>query len=454
MNQEIEDFFSQREGLRKKYEYPGTFKDYVGEIAESVCASPQAHKSIMNKLIIEETRRILLNEISHQALEQQLSRYPLLSTADHHGLLNYGLLYNSNILYGEIIKKLKLPFVVVAATGNVPLINISYPRGFYFKGEKFNFFSERKSKIPVFLFELKLSATRNQGIQSLITNIDNTSITPEERKFLEHLLFDCLEIEEVSQKFATFTDQITYLNYKLWKYYFDKSIRDSMPDIIYFQVNHVLVNTLIEEIKKEDSLISLILFDPDVRLFFLKNFYDIQGAWKDDRGTKFFWGISEKKRFVSLEIDLLTNSLVGENFRIELQREAVIEALKTDRILPTLFLTFLIITFLEGYVALGGSNQLDYLPRMQEALVKSLKEIGMNELAERFASRVTDALICGMFAFDFDSGIDLLWHYNSSEGKFSGNLDRGITQDDLDRINNTKVREMIRKGIQTMMKIV
>ncbi|NIM14254.1 MAG: hypothetical protein GTO45_19640 [Candidatus Aminicenantes bacterium] len=454
MNQKIEAFFKERTSLWEKYQYPGTFKDYAEEIAKSVNHSPQKHNSFMLKLIIEEIKPILHNEIPHNVLEDQLSRYPILSTADHHALLNYRLLYNSNLLYLQIIKELKLPFIVASATGSIPLSNNTYPRGFYFKKMKWNFFTKKPSNIPVYLFPSKLTANKKEGIKSFILNYSRKLLTEEEEKFLEHLFFDCLKIEKAARDYDKFSDQITFLNYKLWKYYFDKSIRDSVPDIIYFQINRILVRTLIEEIKKEDSLISLILFDPDVRLIFLKNFYGIQGAWKDDKGTRLFWGISEKKRFVSLEIDLLTNSLVGKDFRIELQREALIEALMKDNIFPSLFFTFLIITFLEGYVALGGSNQLDYLPKMQKALIKSLKEIGMNDMADRFASRVTDKMICGMFPFDFDSGIDLIWHYNSSDGKFNGNLDGGITQDDLDRINNTKVQEMILKGIKTMMEIV
>jgi hypothetical protein len=454
MNQEIEDFLKERTTLREKYQYPGTFKDYAEEIAKSAANSSQTYSRFMLKLILEEIKRILPDKIPPHVLEDQLSRYPLLSTADHHALLNYRLLYNSNLLYSQIIKELKLPFLIVPATGSIPLVNNTYPRGFHFKKQKYNFFTERKSKVPVYLFTSKLTANKREGIKSFILNYSKDLLTGEEEKFLEHLFFDCLEIEKVSRDYDKFSDQITFLNYKLWKYYFDKRIRDSVPDIIYFQVNRILVRTLIEEIKKEDSLISLILFDPDVRLVFLKNFYRIHGAWENDKGTKLFWGISGKKRFVGLEIDLLSNSLVGKNFRIELQREALIEALTKDNISPSLFFTFLIITFLEGYVALGGSNQLDYLPKMQKALIKSLEEIGMNHMADRFASRVTDKMICGMLPFDFDSGIDLIWHYNSSDGKFNGNLDGGITRDDLDRINNTKVQEMILKGIKTMMEIV
>jgi hypothetical protein len=407
----------------------------------------------MKTAIIGKAGRVLPGELALDKLEGQLAQCPLISTADHHGLLNYRLLFNSNLLYSLLMQELKLPFLPVAATGSVPLVNIAYPRGFFFKKQKFNFFSERKSRVPVFLFNSKLTADRNAGVKSFILNYDRNSLTAEEEKFLEHLFFDCLEIEEAARRYDRFSDQITFLNYKLWKYYFDGSIRDSVPGMVYLQVNHIVKRALIDEMRDEGSLISAILFDPDVRLVFVKNFYLIQGAWGDEKGTKFFWGISKKKRYINLELDVLADELVGENFRVPFQREALIEALMEDRILPSLFLDYLVISFLEGYMALGGSNQLDYLPRMQQAHVKSLREIGMEDMAARFASRVTDGLICGMFPFDFDSGIDLIWQYNSRDGKFNGNLDGGITREDLEKVKDMNVQDLILKGVETMLEI-
>jgi hypothetical protein len=209
-----------------------------------------------------------------------------------------------------------------------------------------------------------------------------------------------------------------------------------------------------------------------VRRIFLNNFEGIPGCWGENMGSQLFWGVADKikyKRFIRLCLDDASNSLVGDNYKIELERETILDALKTKKIIATIFFDYLILSFIDGYMMLGGFNQLDYLPQMQEAHIismieymiqmqrahiKSLKEIGMNDLAEEFASRVTDGFICGMFPFDFDSGIDLIWHYNSCNGKFNGNLDRGLTQEDLDRMNNMKVKDMIGAAVEMMLGIV
>ncbi len=470
MNEKLEEFFKKRPNMLKKYRYPGTFDDFAENIKNSV--TPQKNESFVKKIIMENVERIFSNEISLKALEDQLLNAPILSTADHHGILNYKLLYNANLLYSEIIEKLKLPFIVVFASGNVPLDNISHPRGFYFKNQKFNFFGAKESKTPIFLFEKKLCADKKIGINSIITSYAQDALTPEEMKFLEYLFFECLEIEKVSQNYEIFSDQITLLNYKLWKYYFDKSIRDSIPEMLYLESNQMIINLLIEKIKDKNSLESLILFDPEVRRIYLKNFEGVPGCWGESMGSQLFWGVVDKKkykRFIRLRLDDASNSLVGDNFKIELEREAILDELKTKNIIATIFFDYLILSFIEGYLTLGGFNQLDNLPQMQEAHIismidymiqmqqahiKSLKEIGMNDLADQFASRVIDGLICGMFPFDFDSGIDLIWHYNSHDGKFNGNLDRGLTREDLDRMNHMKVKDMIGAAIETMLGIV
>lgn len=453
MNNKLERFFKKRPYMREKYEFPGTFGDLTEDIANSATRGIIGKGSFI-KGLIKEAGRILSPEISLDKLEIQLTDYPVVSTADHHGLLHYKLLYNSNILFSEVIRKLKLPYIVVVATGNIPLNNISYPRGFYFKKEKVNFFKSKGSSVPVFLFKSKLAGHRKQGIESIIFSYNKKSVTVEELKFLDFLFFESLEIEKTSKNYETFSDQVTFLNYKLWKYYFDGGIRESTPDIIYLQSNGIIDEIIIDELKQKDSIISMILLEPEIREVFLENFREIQGCWGEEYGSHLFWGISGINRWMPLRFESDSNRLVGDDFFLELDGENIINNLNSKKILPTTFLVFLIISFMEGQLALGGSNQLEYLPQMQKAHIKSLREIGMNDLADRFASRATDGFICGMFPFDFDSGIDLIWHYNSHDGKFNGNIDRGLAQEDLDKVLNMKVKDMIGPAIETMLKIV
>lgn len=462
MTKKLTIFFENRPDIFEKKIFDGTFREYAKVQIESM--KTNTHKSFLRDAIIKQAKGLLSDQINVEDLERQLENYPIISTADHHGLLNYKLLYNSNILYKQFIEGSKLPFLVVLSSGSVPMVNISHPRGFFFKGQKFNFFSERKCKVPAFLFKDRLNPDSPPILDSILSSYNKESITEEEKKFLEFLFFECLEIEKV-KKYDSFSDQITILNFKLWKYYFDKSIRDNIPDIVYIQANEIYSRALMDEIKKDDSITSKILFDQKKRKIYHKNFSGLQGCWGKDMGSDFFWGIIErkkKKKLVKLSVSDFDNALIGDDFNLNLNKDEVVEALNQNKILPTLFFDFLIITFLEGFMALGGHNQIEYLPKMQKAHIKSLMQFDIVEMAINFGEPVSHGLICGMYPFDFDSGIDLIWHYNSTplnpekpDGprKFNGNMDGGIPQDELDKVSNTDLTELIATGIDETLKI-
>ncbi len=451
MSDQLLSFFSKRPGMEKKYRYSGTFKEYASDILKSLTPAENSKRFIGR--VVREVKRIL-PDTEGESLGRQLERYPVISYADHHGLLHYSLLYNSNILYYLMLNNLSLPSIVVFASGNVPLVNISYPRGFTFSNERFNFFSERKSKVPVYLFDEIIRADRNAGLGSFILNFNRVGLDGQKKRFLEHLFFDCLEIEKVGKNFETFSDQVTYLNSKLWKYFFDEAIRDDVPGILYLQSNIIIKDLLIEEIEKSDSLISTILFNRDVRKIFIENFRNISCCWGENFGSQLFWGISEKKKTVPLKVDNRNDFLSGDGFSLKLTKGEIIDALIGKTILPTVMLDFLVISFVNGFAALGGFNQVEYLPKMQSALIKSVRESGIIADTNRFQKVITDGLVCGMFPFHYRSSLDLIWDFNSSGGVFNGNLNRGITGDLLDAIDSTKISEMIISAIETMKEIV
>ncbi|UCH94608.1 MAG: hypothetical protein JSV88_30675 [Candidatus Aminicenantes bacterium] len=71
------------------------------------------------------------------------------------------------------------------------------------------------------------------GIDSFISSYNKSLINHEELAFLEYLFFDCLDIERASETYEIFSDQLTFLNYKLWKCYFDQTVRDSFVFLIF-----------------------------------------------------------------------------------------------------------------------------------------------------------------------------------------------------------------------------
>lgn len=445
MKEEVMLFLTKRPKMKEKYDFDGTFSDFIDYTIKSIKHDNQV---TLLEVIADEAQRIYSKQIDIQKLKQQLRKYPLLSSADHHGLLNHKLLYNSNLLYSLIIKQLELPYVIVLTSGTISLLNKSHPRGFYFKSNKFNFFNKKSSNVPIYLFNNNITVKQKE-IDSIIPDYPKNLLTSDEENFLNFLFFDFLKIQDITND--NFSDQISILNHKIWDCYFDKSVNDNYPKIIYLQSNEIINKCFIKELSNKTSIIYKILFEPEIRNLYIKNFYGIPGCWGDKSGSHFFWEVSGTKKLRPLRYEESSNSLIGSTQSFYLDKTTIIKKLSNREILPTLFFDFLIITYLQGYMALGGFNQIEYLSKMQQAHVKTLREIGMNHLANEFESRVTDALICGLMPFQFDSGIDLIWHYNSTNGIFNGNLDHGLTQDDLDRVLNMKLREMIEQGVKTML---
>ena len=445
MTNQVDSFLATRPRLLEKYRSAGTFADHAADLAGGLTSKVAADP--LTVAIVAEARRILGNDVDHVALERQLVAQPLLSTADHHALLTYDLLFNSNILHGEVSRIVGLPFNVVLPTGSIPLINRAYPRGFRFHGRKHNFFAHSRRNCPVFLFDEKLNADRDLGLDSLVPFLERGSISAHERSFLECLFFDALEVERAND-LATYSDQLTFLNSKLWRHYFAAELRDRLPQLVYLQSNRIVEEVLVAEIADPGSLVAQILFDPAVRRMYLARFDGIQGCWSADGGTHFFWGVSASNAKIPLRLD--SGRLIGGGSPLPLEPEALIAALRGKRILPAVFFDLLLITFQSGNLNLGGFNQVDYLPQMQAAHVACLERLGRRDLAALFASRVCDAFICGMFPFTHASGLDLIWERNSHDGAFTGTLDGGLTETDLEQVRAASLHTMIGSAIAAM----
>ncbi|HBD93231.1 MAG: hypothetical protein A2015_10970 [Spirochaetes bacterium GWF1_31_7] len=445
MNNKLDLLFRQRPMMKDWY----NSKKSLAEYSKSVLSDINCFESegILSSAITRKAGEILKDRINTGLLNQQLRSVPLISTADHHGLLHYKLLYNSNIILSEVMRFCSMPYSVVLSTGNIPLNNQSYPRGFYFKNAKFNFFPAKYGEQPVGLFTNKIKHTRfNEIIVSYDKNIE---LSKEEISFLYYLFDHLLPEDSVYNLCSTFSEQITLLNFDLWKFFFDENIRDSIPGLIYLETTSLVREIMINELQKESSLLSLILLDKQTRDIFIEEFHNINGCWGDEFGSYFFWGVSDNKKLQRLEV--MDNALSGKDIIIEMTAENIINAIRTKTIFPTLFLSFYIVTFLEDITCFGGFNQIEYLTHMKQAYIRVFERIDRPEMVQRLRRKKTDALICGMIPLQYNSSIDMLWHFNSKNGIFNGNLKGGLTNRDLFSVNSQSIGNMVRGGVESML---
>ena len=88
---------------------------------------------------------------------------------------------------------------------------------------------------------------------------------------------------------------------------------------------------------------------------------------------------------------------------------------------------------------------------MREKYKTTLQELHMDEMVEVFSARNKYNVTCGMFPFEFNSAIDMIWHYNSHNGKFNGTLDGGLTGEDIKKMHNMKVKDIIDRAVEVML---
>lgn len=117
--------------------------------------------------------------------------------------------------------------------------------------------------------------------------------------------------------------------------------------------------------------------------------------------------------------------------------EIIIQKLKENQIIPSLFTTFLTISLARGLICLGGYFQAEYLPAMQRGVVNALRNIGDNNAANLVAQVRADGYLSGMLAVMTETEDDSLIPAGTAEIIARG----GITDNKTDKMLSLTVRD-------------
>jgi hypothetical protein len=453
----LERFLAKRPAVRLQYEHEGSFREYGRRLFHRI---PLGQGTRLSRHIVDFARAQVNFEVDERLLRAQLNQYPLVSSADHAGVLCQDILYNANLLFSGLLDLQSLPYQVVLASNRIPLNNASHPRGITFQGRKLNFFSKRQADVSVWLLDDGLSPDQCRSLGTLFRPEGLEGLTPEQKTFLEFLFLEAINLSQVARTNSIFHDQLIPINNALWRRYFSKQYRMSRPTLLSLPIEHFVRELLLEDLTDPGSLPSRILFDPEVRSVYLEEFQGIAGCWAADSGTHFFWGVDDRRRLVALRLDHRQGTLApaagsAPGFPLRLEAGSVAEALQQKRLVPSLFFEMLLVAFLEGYTLLGGFNQVTYMAWMRVAHERAMLRLGDWPMAARFARTLTDGLICGPVPFPgFPSGFDLLWHFNSTDGRFHGNLNGGLDAGAMESMMNAPLKDLLQNGVTAMLQVV
>jgi hypothetical protein len=330
---------------------------------------------------------------------------------DHHGVMNHPVLLGVNVVsnFSRMFDRTANGDIFTFATGNIPLNNYFYRRGFMVNGVHVNLYPKKdRNKIvyqyPLFDFDIVGSLQRThqwklhnkeaqqflEKIQGIISNIDFSTCT-------------------------TLGDQITKINFYLWPLLFGEDIRANVSNLVSLEYDDLISDFLVYLFENSpESFISQMLFNDELRNKTLIYFEGHTNAWNEARkmGTHFFWGLVNNE---PVRLLLRSGVLANESGTICIpwNKNNIITALRNRQILPGMFLKYSTTIFYAGLKPFAGYASANSVATMQADLsqflapyfpedVQYMKSLVVNNLTSVpvLLHRNSEKVIENYYAFD------------------------------------------------------
>lgn len=339
-------------------------------------------------LLIE---KILGKECADRTITD-LQKNPITSTADHHGILSHPYFLSSNAIRLWNATDRGHTTLLTLPCAGVSLSNHSFPRGFMVhtkknQVEKIYLKSLKEKLVPVYVAD-PLPSTITQNLTQQIQNLILSHTEKEKLNQTITTVFNDAPLLSL----PSFDLQITKATHTLAKELFGHDI-----DLVYLSQETLAVELLLTHHMHEETLIHSLIFDPKITKQFEKHFDGIPGAFSETHGSFLFWGIRDQKR---IQLFYENNQLCSKDtsFELELNPKQVEEMLLNKKIMPTMALNFIVISFYYGLVCGGGFNQVQYLADMKKAWIEVIKNKADQREIERLTALPTDIYL-GDYAF-------------------------------------------------------
>lgn len=384
-----------KEGIRKHVPVVAEFFDQEENIIEF-------SKKILNcptNSVYEERQKNLCDETERyveRLFGVKINIIPplIINIVDHHAILNHPILLATNIIANahRLLQLGTKQPIVVFTSSIVPVNNFFNKKGFELHRKRIPLFSNKEMhQANCFLEKQDFNFTKR------LKDIDNWEMFDDsEKQFLLSIEKEILALDFFRAR--SYNDQISIINNFLWKKTFHEDIRSGIPEL-YYLTQEDITRDLVSNILREDNMVSKAIFDADFRQIILNNFKGVTVCWDEEKnkGTHFFWYKDENNE--SKRLFLKGQFLVSENGlkKIKLTKEDVIPLIKKNEIVPSLFVVFSYMTFWCGLKPLVGYGSCNYLTKMKETWLKTLKNTDVEEY-ERMLVLDTKSLIGGEIA--------------------------------------------------------
>jgi hypothetical protein len=462
--------------LDKVINYQGkwTLKEYLSSIQPNNNNPYQPLSDVIN--IVYHYLKPLLGETIASEAAIDLERFPVVLTANHHGVDYFSHSIQGSLLF-SLAKQLKVQSfkaVPIFSCGHIPLNNPTYPRGLLLYRSFKNQIEALPKRISIFPDRLKRS------LVSFAPPFDQPMIQRAEKRLSEMVRKDqlCSTLLETAMQILkteycrpsvlglnSYSQQAVVLNNAIWKRLF--STRSKTPHLVYVEIEKVVTKLLELDLRNTESLVWCTLFDPEVREHLIDELNGVRSCWNREKlakrlsmdllnpaektalngcGTNFFWGVDESGRQFPLYLKTDTQknaTLVGiddrqRRWEFSFTPENILSLLLENRLQPSIFICYLVISMARSISCIGGYFQSEYLPLMLEGVVNVFQRIGgYHELASVLKEINPNFYLSGMSAVMTSIENDFLVPAGPVE-IIAGN---GLNEKDIDQILSLSVRD-------------
>ena len=448
--------------------------DYLNTITVKSGPSYQQRDDLIE--VIYQYARPLLEESIAKRAAVDFAECPIALTVNHHGVDSFAQSVQGSLIYSlrAITGESSSQTILIFSFGNVPLNNLTYPRGVLLYHVNPDQLDMMPQKLPVFPVKstrhmVSVSAPYTASmIQRSFARLDrmvkggevsSTLAGPLKEIFQQNYLADDV------LNLPSYSRQSVILNNRIWKRLFMNI--GTIPEMVYLEIEKVVGKLLESDLSNPKSLAGYVMFEPRVRNRILDSLDGVRGCWNrknlDQRlrkknprkqvtqsiscGTVFFWGVDLHGRRIPLNLKstkaggrtLCGIDDFGNFWEMPYTFEAIIKGLRENKLLPSLFTCFLVLAFARGVICLGGYYQGEYLPSIQKRVVEVLNKTDrLQDIAQLVSQVPTNRYLSGMLGIMTRiEGKNYLVPSGIAEIISGG----GITLDDINKIKTLTMRD-------------
>jgi len=131
-----------------------------------------------------------------------------------------------------------------------------------------------------------------------------------------------------------------------------------------------------------------------------------------------------------------TSDSMGK-YQIAFTSESIKNALEKKQLIPSLFMSFAVVSFARGYKCYGGFMQVDYLTEMRNGIARALSASSLTEWSEIVLSIETENYCTGMIFTLFFSDENVISPASAIEIVSNG----GLTKEELSKIRSISLED-------------